>query len=413
MPNILQKKNFVCSDLTRNNNKFWIITLYDNYSVKTEWGRLGHSHDELTKSFSSTIAAEKFFNSKIKDKLKVKDGRRDAYTEIDIINNHQVVNSTFQGDLAELAAQEIETVTPEVKDFVRWLAKANIHNILSSTTIKYNINEGSFSTPLGVIGQKTLNEAKDLLEQISKFTNVNDKNCITTINQYIRRIPQDLGGSATKIQAKHIFGTPDLLQRQLDIIEGLETAITSAKPTEKGDNQERIFNTRLDICKDDKTISEIRKKFNRFSNGHRISCVYEVDIKDINDRFMKVGLPVGNIERLWHGTKPQHILSIFKEGLKLPSNRYTGNRFGNGIYFSDRSDMSLGYTQTNSRNGKNYRYMFLSDIARGNIIYTYSGGHCVPAGYNSRWMEKNSSTSQIIVYNTNQIQLLYLVEIEN
>lgn len=410
--NLLEKRHFVCSDFEKNSNKFWIISRYDNNSVVTYYGRVGNTGEKTVKNFSSEVEAIKFFNSKVCDKQRVKEGRRDAYTEIEVLEDRIVYNNLASKDIAELAANEIQTTSQDVKEFVKWLAKINIHNITSSTSIRYNISEGTFSTPLGVIGKNTINEAKNLLDQISKFSNIDDKLCISLINQYVRRIPQDLGGSSTKIHAKHVFGTPELLQRQLDIIEGLETAINQVKPVELSET-ERVFNTKLDICINDNVIGEIKERFSRYSNGNRISRVYEVDIKDVDDRFITIGLPIGNIDRLWHGTKPQHILSIFKGGLQLPPKNYYGNRFGNGVYFSDRSDMSLGYTQTNSRNGKNYRYMFLSDVAKGNVVYTYDGGHSVPKGYHSRWMEKNLNSSQIIVYNTDQIKLLYLVEIEN
>ena len=411
MTNILQKKNFVCADLERNSNKFWTITLYQDHSVKTEWGRVGHSHDELTKSFPSSMAAEKFFNSKIRDKLRVKDGRRDAYTEIEILEDKIITASPINGDLAELAASEIETASPEVKDFVRWLAKVNIHNICSSTTIRYNIVDGTFSTPLGVIGQKTINEAKDLLDQISKFTSVEDKDCIKIIGQYIRRIPQDLGGSNVKINAKSIFGSPELLQKQQDIIDGLEAATSSAQPIKSNEVTERTFNTTLNRLSDDRIIEEINKRFRKHTASSTISNIYQIHIKDINDRFITHGQPIGNIDRLWHGTNPANILSIFQSGLKIPKNYSNGRRFLDGVYFSDRSSMSLKYASYSKRHENNYRYLFLSDVAMGKYYepgYNYKG---LPASYHSCWAEKNQSTSQIIVYNLDQINICYLVEV--
>lgn len=395
MANIVEKKTFVCSDLEKNSNKFWKIIRFSDNSVKTEWGRVGNSHDELTKSFSSTKEAEKFFSGKVRDKLRVKEGRRDAYTEIEVLEDKITTTSPVNRDLANLAANEIETSSQTVKEFIKWLAKINIHNITSSTTIKYNIVDGTFTTPLGVIGSVTLNEAKILLDQISKFTDINDKECIKTINQYVRRIPQDMGGSHVKIHAKNVFGTNELLQHQLDIIEGLETAISQAKPVNNTES-ERLFNTKLDICQDVKVIEGVREKFSRYDNGNSISNVYEINIKDTFDRFVSIGKPVGNIDRLWHATNPRNILSICKFGLVIPKTYSNGWNHGSGIYFSDRSSKSRQYMSREYKDGKSVGYMFIADVAMGTVLYD-TGSNSLSKTHNCRWAHKSNRDRKSVV----------------
>lgn len=403
---LVDKKFFMCSDLEKNSNKYWIIERFADNSVTTSYGRVGDTGAQTTKNFPDEGAAQKFFNSKVKDKQRVKT-RRDAYTEINILDDATVAKPLSR-HISDLAAEQIETTSEEVRALVRWFSDINIHQIESSTSVRYNMADGCFRTPLGVVDNNCINEAKQLLEQISKFTDVEDKECVKVINQYLRYIPQDLGGSHVRIHVKDVFGSGDLLQKQADIIEGLETAISQAKPVEKAES-ERVFNTQLGIVKDEGVIGELRSRFSRHYNGSSISNVYSVNIANVAENFVKVGHSIGNREQLWHATGPRNILSIFKSGLIIPKSYSNGWNHGPGIYFSDRSSKSMQYLTRERRNGVSCGYMFVADVALGNV--SYDNGRSVLKNGASRWAYKQNSESQIIVYNTGQVNLLYLLEI--
>lgn len=406
MSSLVEKKTLVCSDLEKNSNKYWIIERFDDNSVTTSYGRVGDTGAQTTKNFPNESAAQKFFNSKVKDKQRVKT-RRDAYTEINILDDATVAKPLSR-HISDLAAEQIETTSEEVRALVRWFSDINIHQIECSTSVRYNMTDGCFRTPLGVVDNNCIKEARQLLEQISKFTNVEDKECVKVINQYLRYIPQDLGGSHIRIHVKDVFGSGDLLQKQADIIEGLETAISQSKPVENAES-ERVFNTQLDIVKDEGVIGELRSRFSRHYNGNRISNVYRVHIKDVADRFVTVGQTVGNREHLWHATGPRNILSIFKSGLIIPKSYSNGWNHGPGIYFSDRSSKSMQYLSFDWRDGQRYGYMFVADVALGDV--SYDNGRSVLKSGASRWAYKQNSESQIIVYDVGQVNLLYLLEI--
>jgi predicted DNA-binding WGR domain protein len=408
MNKLIEKKHFVCTDLEKNSNKYWIIERFDDNSVKTSYGRVGDSGQSTTKNFSSTSEAEKFFNTKVKEKSKIK-SRRDAYTEIHILDDMVVTKSPTR-HISDLAAEQIETSSEDVRKLVRWFSDINIHNIVSSTSVSYNITEGCFRTPLGVVDQSCISNAKVLLNEISQFPDKETKECLKKINLYLRYVPQDLGSSHQKIQIKNVFGSGDLLQKQADILEGLEAAISSAKPSETNEVSERVFNTKLDIVKNEDEISKLKERFASHCNYSRINGVYTVSIKDVVDRFVTHGLSVGNRTELWHATNPRNILSIFKSGLIIPTKYSNGWNHGAGIYFSDRSSKSMKYLSKDNRNGHSYGYMFVGDVALGNVYYD-EGNSSLDGRYNCRWAYKGQSDSQIIVYNTGQVNLLYLLEI--
>jgi hypothetical protein len=111
---------------------------------------------------------------------------------------------------------------------------------------------------------------------------------------------------------------------------------------------------------------------------------------------------------LWHGTHPANILSILKSGLVLNRAKSGGNH-GAGVYFSDRYDKSLGYAYSGKRNNNLVKFLFLADVAAGNIYY--GGGKSLSRGYDSLWYGKSGYDSQVVVYEEGRANLVYLCEI--
>jgi len=81
---------------------------------------------------------------------------------------------------------------------------------------------------------------------------------------------------------------------------------------------------------------------------------------------------------LWHGTGTENVISILCKGLiKAPHDaKWTGQRFGKGIYFSDSFEASNSYctgrknsnkTSDGKHNSKERKYMFLCEVALGNV----------------------------------------------
>jgi predicted DNA-binding WGR domain protein len=246
---ILEKRNFVCADIEKNCYRFWNISISDTNQIITEYGRVGNSKATDVKNFSSACEARKYFDSKVRDKQKIKK-RRDSYTEITILDGESSTKNNptagLSKHLSDIAVSQIQTSSKEVQDLIRWFSDQNIHNICGSTTIKYSVAEGCFKTPLGIISQGDIDEAKKLLENISILVEANDFSSDLTrlANTYLRKIPQDIGGSSTKINLKNILGDKIKIKSQWDIIEGLEAAVS--KSTEQ---DAKLFNAKIELAK--------------------------------------------------------------------------------------------------------------------------------------------------------------------
>jgi poly [ADP-ribose] polymerase len=157
------------------------------------------------------------------------------------------------------------------------------------------------------------------------------------------------------------------------------------------------------------------------TSNYRVKKVYEIKIGSMHTAFENRGLPIGNIMELWHGTKCSNLLSILKVGLIIPSSsspHCTGRMFGDGLYFSDQSTKALNYATNFWGSGGSTKriFMFLADVAMGKY-YVPSGynGRLPKTGYNSTFAKARQSgvrNNEMIVYNTYQANLKYLIEFE-
>jgi len=167
MANVVEHRRYIKSDHKKNNNKFWYITLYDNSTVITEYGRVGNSAQTSEKSFPTQSKAVSFFNTKCRQKEKPKSNGEIAYRKIDTVNDANIVVNSPNASLKEVAKDQIATNSPETIKLVEYLAEQNVHNILENTTMSFNKQSGLFETPCGIVTQKTIDEARIVLIEIA------------------------------------------------------------------------------------------------------------------------------------------------------------------------------------------------------------------------------------------------------
>ncbi len=152
---------------------------------------------------------------------------------------------------------------------------------------------------------------------------------------------------------------------------------------------------------------------------------------------------------LWHGTKKSAIASILENGFILP--KPNGQMFGPGIYFADRASKSANYgDQGFYPKAGTTAYLFLCDVLLGNVYnakkphtelteapngltrtfhsvkctgekvpdrkynekYHNSIISCGPTIPNSQFEEYTVKYNEFIVYKTENIRIMFLVEVE-
>lgn len=429
MKPILSRK-LILANVDGNNNKFWNVEVFDNFSVQVVNGRVGYDgQTQPLKSFGSEADALHFADKKTREKI------AKGYKEFsDLSGSSSTKKGASRLALEVAAATQIRTNNQDqIKDLIKRLVDANIHSILSSTTLKYDDDSGVFKTPLGVVTQSSIDNARDLLLKISNHVQAKDfvsSGVKSLLAEYLMLIPQKVG---RKLLVEDVIPDEEAVQRQNGILDDLEASIIQVaqlrekkKSTSEEPEVEKIFSCEINLVDDKSVIDQItkfyeskRKSMHR-SYNFKVKRVYSVSIDSMNENFEKYGRKVGNIKRLWHGTRAGNILSILKGGFVIPpatASHVCGRMFGNGVYFSDESTKSLNYASGYwSRGYDRNCFMFLADVAMGREHIPKRANQNLPApNSDSTYAVGGKSgvlNNEMIVYNLYQSKISYLVEFE-
>lgn len=419
MPTLIKEVRLIKTEASENNNKWWNGQLFDDGKVKATWGRVGYAGDS-----GEWDGGEKYLDKKIKEKLKK------GYTEqktIGAINVSQNGGGTVRNsELASIArAQLIKTPNSQLEKIIDRFVRANVHKITANTQITYNSTTGLFATPLGIVTDVGLIEARNLLAQLAPLVRDGRFGADTDaiLSKYLRIIPQNIG--MKKFTTQSIIPDDNAIQKQNDLIDSLESsyqATQQQKPTTADTNktQEQVFKVDFDILKDDRERQRLTNYFERSKKSQhgydhiRVKEVFQVRIHDMDSVFDR---KLGNIKEVFHGTSQANCLSILKSGLKVspPSTAaIAGKMFGNGIYGAINSTKSLGYTFGRWGQGGvgDSGWLFICDFAMGKQYDVNNSCSGAPRGYDSVWAHAGYSlrNDELIVYKNNQVTIRYLLE---
>ena len=411
---ITKKVRLVFADLGKNSYKYWDGELHDDGTVISIFGVVGATNPQKC---NYGAVGEAFLDKKVREKLKK--GYEHAKV---IMDDAPAVNVVNKGSLADIALSQIKHSSDLMKKLIRRLADSNIHKITSSTSITFNQSSGMFQTPLGIVTSDAINDARNLLAFFNGKTVVNEE-YEQNVNKYLRLIPRNKGRG---FSYSEIFPDQNALQKESDLLDALQNSldlVSKPQAPVKGSKAapiEQVFKLKLDVLSDnaeaDRIIKwyESTKKSMHHYNKVKVVGIYAIDIEDYNANF---DLNLGTNTEVWHGSSQANILSIGKVGLKCspPSTAaIAGKMFGNGVYGSQTSSKSLGYTlgrwgQTTGDSG----WLFVCDFAMGKPYYATRSLNSIPAGHDSCWaLPKNTGlhNDELIVYRENQIRVKYLLE---
>lgn len=428
---VLRSVMLVMTNVDGNNNKFWKGEITEDNNFHVINGRVGgKGQTQRPKPFTSYEAAERMLEKKMREKI------RKGYEEFDGITDAGASSAgASKMQLEKVAVEQIRTNSdPQlIEDLVKDLVKKNIHSILSRTDLQYDDDTGLFKTPLGFVTRTSIDKARSLLIEIEPY--ISSKNFLNGVAKellasYLKLIPQKVGA---KLSVEGVLPNVSAIESQNNILDDLENSIEQVeagalekKEESKEPEFEQVFNAELTLVTDKKVISEIERFYNatrRQNHACRhltVNRVFEVSVDEMSDAFEAEGKAIGNVQRLWHGTRAGNVLSILKSGLIIPptnAGHVTGRMFGNGLYFSDQSTKSLNYSYGYwDRNGADdICYMFLVDVAMGKPYYpSHSDWKLTPpAGHQSVFAKGGSAgvmNNEMIVYNTYQAAPRYLIE---
>lgn len=416
---VVREKRYILAELTSNHNKWYRIMLHDDGKVITRWGRVGDEGCE--KQIGS---GEPLFDAKCREKEKK------GYVEQRTLNENGVTTSKtlHSTNLEKVAIEQIVANTPEATALIRRLARANIHQILQSTSLNYNAAAGTFSTPLGIVTQEAIDEARRALTVIGDSISrgaYDGPQLLRAVNRFLNLVPQDIGRTRRNIRDLY----PDLraVQEKNDILDRLEASLQTALGDASADNpQGKLFEAKLHLIESRSEFKTLRTKFHSTLNRQHSAAhlhlkrAYRVEIAAMQRAFAAKSSHINHVMELWHGTGEANILSILKDGFRVrppQTAQITGKLFGDGIYFGLQSTKSLNYSFGfwNGTRNKNC-FLFLCDVAVGNYQVPSSSTSKRPArGYDSYWAKPAVSgvvNDEIVIFDEAQINPRYLLEFE-
>lgn len=410
----------VMANADNNNNKFYELKLEDDDSVIARYGRVGVQGVVEDKGFG-----EDTFEKVLKSKTKK------GYREVNILTTENAAKP-INGSVIEIAKRDILRVSnPLLERLVEKLARINRHQLLSASGGNIDIVDGQVKTPLGLVTLGSVSDAKIKLAELNRLVNDNDlgRSYVSCLEDYLTLVPQKVGHK----RGWHttFFSEFTTFQNQNDLLEQIEQSIKSYEPPKVAGNApgpSKLFGYSLELVEDGKTVSSVDRFYTSNINrrhgtsNYRLKKVYKVTNPDHEQKYKAVADRLGNIKRLWHGTRACNVLSILKGGLICPpqNGNYTisGRMFADGIYQSDQSTKALNYA-TNYWSGgsaeKDELYMFLSDTAMGKEYIPSGPVNRFPAGYDSIFAIGGRSgvlNNEMVVPSPTQVNLQYLCEFD-
>ncbi len=431
------KVTLIKTDLEENNNKFWKAwVIGSEYHVHN--GRVGGKGQIQPVKFkgSESMAVKELER---KARSKIKDGYRliNAVDQADLLGD-EIVNPNEI--IRKASAKQIRTDSPKiVLQLIDDLIEKNIHQIISSTEIQFDVELGLFKTALGFVSLNLINDARVTLDKITSrvaggdFTSVKTKELFC---DYMMMIPQK---SKAKLMVETFFDSEEKILKQYSILEDLTTSVNQLdeiviqkRKESKNKNRDleipHLFDCDVNIEKDNKIIDKITEFFNKHkrsyhhSSNMKISRVFRVGIDKHTSGFQEKEMASEkNVWELWHGTRAGNVVSILKNGFVIPpanAAHCVGRMFGNGAYFSNNSTKSLNYATGYWGGGKSTTsYMFLCDVAMGDyFVPTESDSSLHEHGHDSIYAKAKVSSvanNEMIVFDLDRIKVKYLVEFKS
>ena len=293
---VVEQRKFVMVEADENHNKLWIVTLFDNDLVRTEWGRVGKTLQ--SKDFPQV--GRSFMASKIREK----EGK--GYREFHDAANGQPVAAT-PANLEELAVTQVAGDNRPLADLIRYLAQKNRHSILGRTTMTYSDTTGLFSTPLGVVGQFGIDRANVLLHDLRRYVTggrQGEREFTRLVEEYLTLIPQDVG---RKLEPARFLPDLDAIKRQRDILDALQASLDTLARGRVSDDR-KVWDIEFEEM-DAGEVQRVRQFYHATRKTMHeasfldVARVYRILIRHVHEAYEQTAPALGNVMRLWHGTK--------------------------------------------------------------------------------------------------------------
>lgn len=408
----------VAKGKAKQSNKFYNMYEQSNGLFEVEYGRVDSSCQRKTYPMGK-------WDSTIKSKIK---------------KGYKDVTHLFQEELetAEDAGEEPTTSAIENKIIQRLVEQLQSY---ATNSVKQNYTISSKS-----VTQAMVDEAQACVDRLASIVKVGAD--IDAVNKELLHlyhiIPRKMGnvkeflidgtGLITTVTIDKANKLLENEQNTLDVMAGQVSINTKQQDTTTSSTTEKsdllsIMGLEM-VPAEDGDIAQIKDLLG--PNVRQFKAAYRVVNKATQAKFD------GNLNKatnkscqlFWHGSRNQNWLNIISTGLLIrPAGAvHTGSMFGDGIYFADKAQKSIGYTSLRgsywASGSDNSAYLALFNVHVGEQrhikhhtrdCYSLSANKLTQTGHDSVFAHGGADlrNNEYIVYRPDQCTISFLVEITN
>ncbi|HMS90687.1 MAG TPA: hypothetical protein PKC87_00490, partial [Candidatus Absconditabacterales bacterium] len=276
-------------------------------------------------------------------------------------------------------------------------------------------------------------KAQTVLDEFDKLDKKNEK----VVNEKLLELYTIIPRKMEKVQ-NYLLPVLDLdkaLEKEQDNIDAMSAKVQmyeqeKANSKDNKDRPVKVRQTVLDVL-GLKSMTEIKSNkeldylITQIGGRTRVEGIFELE-KPVENKTFDTWMEKQSNKQtriLIHGTRCSSVLSILKQGLKIrPSGnfQFSGKVYGNGNYFSEVVQKSLGYTGYD-----NDKILVVYEVHTGNpFVYDgwYRGNsftldykNLQQRGFDSTYVKAGNGllNSEIIAYNEEQCRIKYIIWLKN
>lgn len=407
---------------TGNSNKVYIMTEGNDGRIKCEYGRVGK---DLVTVFKPISDWNKIYSNKV--------GSRKGYTDVTDMISEAIVEDKASGGNATVADITSSIVKQLFDDLMAFANKSIQKN--------YKVTQDAVTETQIDAAQDVLNEAFKTLKKGVAIKEVNDLliKLYTIIPRKMKDVRDFLiistDSDSDLSEAKEFLAneqdTLDTMAGQVKLLNQQKATKTTIDGDDAIDTDNLTILDQMGLKVEEETDKESLALVHKLlgPNSHQAKKI----LKCINTKTQAtfdahVKKAKSKRRRLyWHGSRNENWFNIIQTGLMIrPSGAvHTGSMFGDGIYFANKAQKSLGYSSLRgsywSGGGSNKGYLALFDVHIGNqkdihshnsSCYSLSKSVLDKEGYDSVYAHGGVDlrNDEFIIYEGQKCTIAYIIE---
>jgi len=334
----------VDNGLTSQSNKVYIMEELADGRIKCEYGRVGKS-----------LVTEYKPSSKWDSVLKQKLSKTKGYTDVTDLLAEPVIDETKPTN------NKVDNIKDEI---VRKLVDELMSFANKSIQRNYKVTQEAVSEQQVTAAQEIISNISGLIAIGVDIKHINDMllKLYTIIPRRMDNVKdhlfREINNDVTLTNAQRLIDNEqsalDTMAGQVELLKQQREAAKKAAEAEAEGRKEEVsevtildqMGLSIEVENDTETLELIKKLMG--PNVNQMKRVFKV----INKKTQKVfdkhmdKAEVKKRRLYWHGSRNENWFNILQTGLLIrPSGAvHTGSMFGDGIYFADKAQKSIGYT---------------------------------------------------------------------